>query len=415
MAHVASLAPSTFAFLRTPAACRAWVSSAVVGSCLLPFVLGPYGHRQASHADLWTALLLVALSVANVEIGRLLEGGLADSQRPHKALSAWAFAAALVLPTWWLLPTTAVTYTHARRRGLRVPLWKWTGSAAYLVLAALAASVTARAVGDGRQDLMHGNGARGLATVVAAAAVFLAVEALLFHGSAYLNDPDDETWLRKTLASRSFYLTEGSVLLVGGLSAAIWMTGAWFVLLLAPVYALTQRAALHEPLRVRAEHDDKTGTLRFESWRRLALNGVERCRSRQQPWCVLFADLDHFKEFNDTWGHLVGDDALAAVAAAIGGQLRDGDLLARFGGEEFCVFLPGMSAETGHAVAERVRAAVDATRVRGAAVTVSVGLAATDCGTEPADFVKVLAAADRALFRAKAEGRDRTAVEVLSG
>ncbi|GAA3823961.1 GGDEF domain-containing protein [Nocardioides panacisoli] len=415
MVHHDSLAPSGFAFLRTPWPCRLWVTGAMLGACLLPVLLVEYGHRPGSLEHAWTALLLIGLSVANVEIGRVLEGGIADSQRPHKALSAWAFAAALVLPTWWLLPVTAVTYGHARWRGLRVPLWKWAGSAAYLVLAAVAAAVTARALVGDPHDLMHGDGSRGLVAVATSAAVFLAVETLLFHGSAYLNVRDDEAWLRETLASRSFYLTEGAVLLVGGLSAAIWMTGAWFVLLLVPVYALTQRAALHEPLRVRAEHDDKTGTLRFESWRRLALNGVERCRGRGQPWCVLFADLDHFKAFNDTWGHLAGDDALAAVAEAIGGELRSGDLLARFGGEEFCAFLPDTSAETGYAVAERVRAAVDATRVRDAAVTVSLGVGASDCATEPAEFAKVLAAADRALFRAKAEGRDRTVVEVLSG
>ena len=64
--------------------------------------------------------------------------------------------------------------------------------------------------------------------------MFLVVQSILFHGSAYLNRPEDERWLRRTLRTPSFYLTEGAVLLVGGRSAALWTGGAWFLLL--PIY-----------------------------------------------------------------------------------------------------------------------------------------------------------------------------------
>lgn len=413
--HHSAAAPRRFAFLDTPWPCRAWISATVLAASVLPFVLAPLGHQHTWQSDTATGVLLVGLSIVNVEIGRLLERGISNSQRPHKALSAWVFAAALLLPTGWLLLVAAVTYAHARWRGMRVTLWKWIGSAAYVVLAGLAGALAAYAVLGDQRDLMLGAGGRGLAGVLVGAAVFLVVQTVLFHGSAYLNDPADEVWLRQTLASPSFYLTEAAVLLVGGLSAAIWTGGAWFVLLLAPVYALTQRAALHEPLRERADHDDKTGVLRFESWRRMALAGVERCHRSQRPWCVLFADLDHFKAFNDTWGHLVGDRALVAVADAIRAELRSADLLARFGGEEFCVFLPDTSAEAGLAVAERIRCAVGSTPVgSGSWVTISVGIAAAPAETDPSELVRVLTAADRALFRAKEDGRNRTGVELLS-
>ncbi len=403
--------PQESAFLRTTWACRLWVTAAVVGACVLPVLLVDLGHGANESAATLTGLLLVGLSILNVEIGRVLEGGVSDSQRPHKGLSAWALAAALLLPTWWLVPVVAVTYSHAWWRGLRVAPWKWVGSAAYVVLAGLAAAISAWAVLGSEPDLMHGNGLVGLLAVLAATAAFLAVETVLFHGSAYLNHAADETWLRQTLATRSFYLTEAGVLLVGGLSAAIWTGGGWFVVLLAPVYLVTQRAALHEPLRERAEHDDKTCTLRFESWRRLAVAGAERCYRRNRPWCVLFADLDNFKAFNEAWGHLIGDDALAVVAEAIRAELRAGDLLGRFGGEEFCVFLPDVAPDDAARIAERIRCGVSAAQVPSALpVTISVGVASVGPMSEPIDFVSVLDAADRALFRAKSDGRNRTSV-----
>lgn len=403
--------PHGWAFLRTSRACRAWVIAAVLAALALPLVLGDLGHGPPATRATLTGLLLVGLSVLNVEIGRILEHGASDSQRPHKCLSAWALAAAVLLPTWWLLPVVAVTYSHAWWRGLRVTPWKWIGSAAYVVLAGLAAAIAAHAVLGDRTDLMHGNGLEGLSGVVVAVGAFLAVETVLFHGSAYLNHAADEVWLRQTLATASFYLTEAGVLLVGGLSAAIWTAGEWFVLLLAPLYLMTQRAALHEPLRERAEHDDKTSALRFESWRRLAVAGAGRCDRRGRPWSVFFADLDEFKRFNDTFGHLIGDDALVVVSAAIRAELRDCDVLGRFGGEEFCVFLPDVALADANGIAERIRDRVSTAAIPGALpVTISLGVAVVDPTDEPLEFAAALSAADRALFQAKSDGRNRTCV-----
>jgi diguanylate cyclase (GGDEF)-like protein len=400
-----------WAFLRTTWACRIWVTSAVVGALVLPVLLTPLGHGHTSGSPTATGLLLVGLSILNIEIGRFLERGASEGQRPHKGLSAWAFASALLLPTWWLLPVVASTYAFAWWRGLRVTPWKWVGSAAYVVLAGLGASIMAHAVIGDESNLMADNGATGLLGVLAAAAVFLAIETVLFHGSAYLNHAADEAWLRQTLRSPSFYLTEAGVLLVGGLSAAIWTAGGWFVLLLAPVYLITQRAALHEPLRERAERDGKTGALRFESWRRLAISGAERCERRGQPWCVLFADIDHFKDFNARWGHIVGDVALAVVADTMRSGLRPGDLFGRFGGEEFCVFLPDVTVDDARGIAERIRRAVAAAPVPEAApVTISIGVALVVPTADPREFVTVITAADRALYRAKSDGRNRTRV-----
>lgn len=408
-------------FLVTPLACRVWVTAAVVAAVAVPLLLDHQLGQGHTPLEPVTAGAIVAMSVLNIEIGRLLEGGTTDSQRPHKALSTWSFTSALVLSIAWLLPVVALCYAHGRWRGMRVPLWKWIGSAAYVVLAGIAAAVVVHLVLDGQTALTRGDGLRGLLAVLAGAATFLVVEVALFHGSAYLNVAEDEQWLRRTLRQPSFHATEAGVLLVGGLAAATWVAGAWFLVLLLPVFVLAQRAVLHEPLRVRADHDDKTGLLRFDSWHRLARAEVARCNAKGQPWGVLFVDLDHFKLFNDTWGHLAGDLALVAVADSIRREVRNDDVVARFGGEEFCILLPRTDLAEARCVAERIRAAVEDADLPGEqSVTISAGAAAAEPAAAPAtdwsapDLDVVLLAADRALYEAKHGGRNRTCGRVAS-
>lgn len=239
------------AFTGTPAVLRGYLLVVGVAAVALPLALDL--PVDASMPSWITAGALVLVSVLNVEISRVIAGGLARTQQPHKALSAWAFASALLLPPVWLLLIVPITYSHARWRGIRVPLWKWIGSAAYLVLAGVAAALVRYAVVADRANWMHGDGGEGFATVVLAALAFLGVETALFFGSALLNHAEDEVWLRQTLTSWSFYATESGVLVIGGLLSAVWTGGPWFTLLFIPVYVLAQRASLHEPLRERAE------------------------------------------------------------------------------------------------------------------------------------------------------------------
>jgi diguanylate cyclase (GGDEF)-like protein len=398
-----------------PLPLRLMIYGSVAAAIVLPFLLASRGQGQGAHPQVVTGSVLLLLSILNIEIGRVIEGGVRHSQRPHKALSAWSFAAALVLPTPWLLPVAALSYTHARWRGIRVPLWKWVGSSAYVIVAGVCAALTARALHGTDPNWMNDDGGRGLFAVVAAAGVFLAVQSVLFHGSAYLNHAEDERWLRRTLRTPSFYLTEGGVLLVGGLSAALWAGGAWFLILLLPIYGLAQRAALHEPLRELAELDDKTGLLRYESWRRLAMQSSQRCAAKKQTWSVVLADLDHFKVINDSYGHLAGDAALIEVAGTLRSQLRSCDLLGRFGGEEFCIFLPGGTPEAAAHVAERLRAAIAALTVpeTGHPLSISLGVATVPNGVGAPSFVDVLTEADRAVYDAKLGGRDRVRVRLI--
>jgi diguanylate cyclase (GGDEF)-like protein len=138
-----------------------------------------------------------------------------------------------------------------------------------------------------------------------------------------------------------------------------------------------------------------------------------RAREERQGgrFAVLLLDIDHFKRLNDTFGHPAGDAALKHTARVLEGHLRQGDEAARYGGEEFAVILPGADAAGAAPLAERVRAAIEGSQLvfEGArlAVTVSVGVAAWP--EDGRETEALLAAADRALYSAKQDGRNRVA------
>jgi diguanylate cyclase (GGDEF)-like protein len=126
---------------------------------------------------------------------------------------------------------------------------------------------------------------------------------------------------------------------------------------------------------------------------------------------VIMLDVDHFRRFNETYGHAVGDRALQAVARAIQSAVRAQDIAARYGGEEFCVIIPGADLAEAVQIAERVRAAIAAARVParestgGLPVTASLGCATCPRhATQPAALLK---AADLALYAAKHGGRNQ--------
>jgi diguanylate cyclase (GGDEF)-like protein len=141
-----------------------------------------------------------------------------------------------------------------------------------------------------------------------------------------------------------------------------------------------------------------------------AAQELRRAREEGLPLSLLMFDVDHFKKFNDTYGHAVGDRVLVLVSSCIRGSLRGTDMAARYGGEEFVVLLPGVALdEAASHAAERLRA-----RVEGAAlaiddgsvrVTISIGVA--QLTAEDAGLAGLLKRADDALYRAKAEGRNR--------
>ena len=167
-------------------------------------------------------------------------------------------------------------------------------------------------------------------------------------------------------------------------------------------------ARYHDELIDLAIYDSLTGFCnrrRFES--RLA-EEIVKARAGQ-ALALLMLDLDHFKAINDRHGHLVGDQALAAVAQILRDGAPDGAVIGRFGGEEFSVLLPGTGLAVAVAVAENLRKAVAAAPLAlqelQLAVTISIGVAA--CSGAAAGAATLLRAADDELYRAKQRGRNR--------
>lgn len=137
---------------------------------------------------------------------------------------------------------------------------------------------------------------------------------------------------------------------------------------------------------------------------------LRRCYNDARPACLLMIDIDRFKAFNDSWGHLAGDAVLRHVSRQMCAHLRPTDLMARFGGEEFAALLPDTSPEAGLGIAERLRNGIEwASLTLGengetVRVTVSVGLAEA----HPDETLEALIGrADAALYRAKENGRNR--------
>ncbi len=182
----------------------------------------------------------------------------------------------------------------------------------------------------------------------------------------------------------------------------------------ATASAAVQNAVLHAELQNLATTDPLTGLLNRRAIFELGQREVDRYHRLGHPLSVLMFDIDYFKSINDTYGHAVGDQVLGQVVARCFANIRNVDILGRYGGDEFIILLTEADAGLARSIAERVRRAIQEKPVQTDAglvtVSVSMGLTGPTAATrELSDFVK---AADQALYRAKQAGRNR--VEVLA-
>jgi diguanylate cyclase (GGDEF)-like protein len=170
-------------------------------------------------------------------------------------------------------------------------------------------------------------------------------------------------------------------------------------------------ARLYQETRRLAITDPTTGLFNFRHFRAILPQEVHKARRLGYPIAVIMADIDHFKAFNDAYGHLNGNSALQVTARAVVKSLRQTDTVARYGGEEFAAILPGCDREALARVAEKIRRSVSRAPIRvpplprPVNITISVGGAWQDWAE--ADSASLLSAADEALYVAKESGRDR--------
>jgi diguanylate cyclase (GGDEF)-like protein len=166
-------------------------------------------------------------------------------------------------------------------------------------------------------------------------------------------------------------------------------------------------ARTYEEMERQAISDGLTGIHNYRHFHESLKAEVRRAGRYGECFCLLMMDLDHFKAVNDTIGHQKGDDVLRAVAGVLRSCSRESDYLARYGGEEFAMILPRTTLDEAQTLAERIRVSVSALDPGhpDLHVTVSIGVAAFPESAEDSDGV--IGAADSALLRAKAQGRNR--------
>jgi len=217
----------------------------------------------------------------------------------------------------------------------------------------------------------------------------------------------------------AFAIIRAAATAIGGTPADFFasnlITAAWFLesfaainlVALGLILMISQR--LQMELDRQASYDGLTGALNRRAFERVADGEWSRAVRHDLPLSVLVLDLDRFKMLNDTHGHDAGDVWLKSFAELSRGLLRREDLLCRYGGEEFIALLPQTPLHAAVQAADRIRRSVEGMRIshngRDIAVTVSIGVATWN--ETVTDLKSMIAAADRALYRAKAAGRNR--------
>lgn len=268
-------------------------------------------------------------------------------------------------------------------------------------LAVTAASAAAHAVLAG-----PGNGRFALAGLAATLA-FAAVNNGLVVGVLAVQHQGLPRARLRTF-SVEVVLPEAMLAALGVVVAWLWLTNAFIVPFAVIALALVSRALNVPQLEEEARLDPKTGLANTRHFHEVFRQELARASRYRRPLAVIVADLDHFREVNNTHGHLTGDDVLKGIADLLRENVRGMDTAARFGGEEFCILLPETGGLDAVDVAARIREAVERREfeVDGARfhVTLSLGVAAfPDDGAATTDLLR---RADEALYQAKSQGRN---------
>jgi diguanylate cyclase len=178
-------------------------------------------------------------------------------------------------------------------------------------------------------------------------------------------------------------------------------------------------------LRMNVEHiqqeamtDPLTGVKNRKSFDTAIQKFIRQAKETGNPLALVIADVDHFKKFNDRWGHQTGDQVLRLVAEVMNANVKGQDVLARFGGEEFAILLPGTTLENAHMLADRMRRAIESRRLKKrrtdedlGVVTMSMGVSLFRQDETPEAFIE---RADQCLYAAKHAGRNQVVTEAFA-
>jgi diguanylate cyclase (GGDEF)-like protein len=393
---------------------RAYVIATVLAAAAATLVAASRTSWHPSQVPVF--LLLLACAAAMVEATRGVK--LARDTLTRDLQEVWYLAIALLLPPVYVLlapiPLVAMKQWRVRRNLVHRRVF----SVASNGLAYGAASLEFHA---GTRPLLDGRLTASEHTVGLLAAILLAATTgwMINHwqivGAVKLTNPTARIWT--LVFTREAMTTDVVVTCLASLiTFALSYTLAALVVAL-PVVFMQKRFLMHAQLLAEARTDAKTGLLNAAAWHREATTELSRIRGYWSPTSLAIVDIDHFKLVNDTHGHLAGDRVLRVVADRFSEQLRDGDLIGRFGGEEFAILLPNTSGTEAGRVAERLRGHIANSPIMvsdgrtaqiGVGITVSVGVA--ELAHTRQDLDELLAVADAALYQAKAAGRDQICI-----
>ncbi|MDX3001637.1 GGDEF domain-containing protein [Kribbella solani] len=380
--------------------------------------IGYAAHAFAGRPD-WRGLdVVVALTVAaliSVEGARRVENRRRRGGALHKDLApAWMIAAAVILhPALAILVALLLRIWWRIRAGKCIP-YRWAFSTAVHVLAVGAA----HAVFVSARQLTGDSGLGLVVSMIGGAAAYVVTDTLLCGLAISLIVPGSSR--RETVGGRDDVCIDATAATFGVLLGSACLISPWFAFAAIPITLTAQRSLLLGQLETEAQTDPKTSLTRVDWWRRRTDQMLRTSRNQREPMAVLLIDIDHFKLVNDRHGHLVGDEALRAVATILRSAIRVKDVIGRFGGEEFVIALPDTGIDEATVTADRLRNAVAASPLAAMCagvlddpdldpdtfhLTVSIGVAVYpgDGGTVD----DLLLRADRAMYAAKAAGRNR--------
>jgi diguanylate cyclase len=192
-------------------------------------------------------------------------------------------------------------------------------------------------------------------------------------------------------------------------NAYTFMLGAVSQFFISSLFVLILSYKLSQNLESIATIDSLTGVLNRRGLEEAALKMQDICKRINLSMAVLLIDIDHFKKVNDQYGHLSGDDVLRHLAKVIAEILRSSDVLGRYGGEEFCAFLPNTTEHDAIGLAERIREAIEKMPLKLNKITIktTVSIGVADSVRAGYDFKGLVATADSAMYSAKNSGRNR--------
>lgn len=369
--------------------------------------------RTPPHAaDLRLFAELLAFGAVTVELTRRAGDPAGMSS---DLFTVWYLPIAVLLPPLYGLAAPAPIYALTQWRVRQTLAYRRVFTAAAVGLSYGAASLAFHAVAPAGAGPGPGTGlaaSRWVAVAGACAVLRWLVNSSLVVTAIKGAEPGSR--LRELWWDRELLRNDLTELCVGLVVTFAVAADTALIVVAVPFVTLLQRAARHAQLVNQARIDPKTGLINAGTWQREAHIEITRAARTRTPLTVAIIDIDHFKAVNDTYGHLTGDQVLAATAASLRRHLREYDMIGRFGGEEFTVLLPHTTAAEAQEITERLRENIaagtvltgqDGTGQRPVSVTVSIGIAALDAACH--DLTSLLAAADAALYRAKKTGRNR--------